>query len=418
MVTVENLKNPYEKQDNFNTRFKLTLNKLYAWSLVAYDRFVMLDSDNLFLQRTDELFQCGQFCAIFINPCVFHTGLFVLQAPPLLATLACFPWCCIEEPLMEITGFYWSCSLHWRSSEACFMNWKLDEKIQMARIRASSIASYFPDLLDRPMFHPPSNGSKLEDMYRLPLGYQMDASYYYLKLRWSIPCGPNSVITFPSAPWFKPWYWWSWPVRPLGFSWHKQRRKTLGYSSELPVILIQSVLYLGVMAVFRMARPSLSKLFCKRRAEKSCTFSHTMIKVAALWSILAAYTLPSSWSLVPCTHLEAGLSTCLAHRFWLLQWSISSCCHHFMSSQLGWGSLVLCLWWRSLGILTVLWGALSLFSYAFCCAPVVWGLLMRALGSLQVLLEREAFLPKLGETTQPPQFSKLYWERLFSEANV
>ncbi|KAJ8467643.1 hypothetical protein OPV22_030195 [Ensete ventricosum] len=79
VVSVENLKNPYENQDNFNTRFKLTLNKLYAWSLVSYDRVVMLDSDNIFLQRTDELFQCGQFCAVFINPCIFHTGLFVLQ---------------------------------------------------------------------------------------------------------------------------------------------------------------------------------------------------------------------------------------------------------------------------------------------------------------------------------------------------
>lgn len=66
-------------QDNFDNRFKLTLNKLYAWNLVDYDRVVMLDADNLFLQKTDELFQCGQFCAVFINPCIFHTGLFVLQ---------------------------------------------------------------------------------------------------------------------------------------------------------------------------------------------------------------------------------------------------------------------------------------------------------------------------------------------------
>ena len=79
VVRVENLDNPYKHQDNFDKRFKLSLNKLYAWSLVDYDRVVMLDADNLFLQNTDELFQCGQFCAVFINPCVFHTGLFVLQ---------------------------------------------------------------------------------------------------------------------------------------------------------------------------------------------------------------------------------------------------------------------------------------------------------------------------------------------------
>jgi hypothetical protein len=79
VVRVSNLDNPYKHQDNFDKRFKLSLNKLYAWSLVEYDRVVMLDADNLFLQNTDELFQCGQFCATFINPCVFHTGLFVLQ---------------------------------------------------------------------------------------------------------------------------------------------------------------------------------------------------------------------------------------------------------------------------------------------------------------------------------------------------
>lgn len=40
------------------------------------------------------------------------------------------------------------------------------------------IGGYFSDLLDQPLFHPPSNGSKLNGHYRLPLGYQMDASYY------------------------------------------------------------------------------------------------------------------------------------------------------------------------------------------------------------------------------------------------
>ena len=80
VVVVENLKNPYEGNlGGMNRRFKLTLNKLYAWSLVDYERVVMIDSDNIFLQNTDELFQCGQFCAVFINPCYFHTGLFVLQ---------------------------------------------------------------------------------------------------------------------------------------------------------------------------------------------------------------------------------------------------------------------------------------------------------------------------------------------------
>lgn len=136
------------------------------------------------------------------------------------------------------------------------------------------IGSYFPNLLDQKMFHPPLNNTKLDGTYRLPLGYQMDASYYCernifhissyskiysrlenssvirinlvaiicswvgfvfiviiisdLRLRWNVPCRPNSVITFPGAPWLKPWYWWAWPVLPLGIQWHESRRQTLG----------------------------------------------------------------------------------------------------------------------------------------------------------------------------------------------
>jgi hypothetical protein len=49
-----------------------------------------------------------------------------------------------------------------------------------------------------------------------------------LKLKWRVPCGPNSVITFPSVPMLKPWYWWSYPTLPLGIAWHEKRRATIG----------------------------------------------------------------------------------------------------------------------------------------------------------------------------------------------
>ncbi|CAK7340684.1 unnamed protein product [Dovyalis caffra] len=39
----------------------------------------MLDADNIFLRKPDELFQCGRLCAVFINPYIFHASLFVLQ---------------------------------------------------------------------------------------------------------------------------------------------------------------------------------------------------------------------------------------------------------------------------------------------------------------------------------------------------
>ncbi|KAK4365198.1 hypothetical protein RND71_016556 [Anisodus tanguticus] len=110
-----------------------------------------------------------------------------------------------------------------------------------------------------------------------------------LRLHWSVPCGPNSVITFPDAPWLKPWYWWSWPVLPLGIQWHEQRRQTLGYDAEMPLVMIQTVLYLGIIV---MTRPNLSK-FCYRREDtKSIFLIRSGLKSIAIWSILAPYIVP------------------------------------------------------------------------------------------------------------------------------
>ncbi|KAL0446303.1 UNVERIFIED_CONTAM: putative glucuronosyltransferase PGSIP8 [Sesamum latifolium] len=375
VMRVDNIKNPYSTQSNFDWRFKLTLNKLYAWKLVNYERVVMLDADNLFFQKTDELFQCGKFCAVFINPCIFHTGLFVLQP--------------------SLTVF--------------------DDMIHQLEAGRSNpdgadqgfIGSYFPDLLDRPMFHPPPNGTKLDGTYRLPLGYQMDASYYYLRLRWSVPCGPNSVVTFPGAPWLKPWYWWSWPVLPLGIQWHKQRLQTLGYSAEMPIVFIEAVFYLGIIAVARLARPNLSKL-CYRREGKNILFLQAGLKLIALWSVLAAYVVP--FFFVPHTiHPLIGWSLYLLGAF-----SLSSVATiAFLLPTLP----VLAPWFGILGSLFVMacpWypdgvvRALSVFAYAFCCSPLLWTSLVKIMSSLQVSLDREAFLPRLGENSSPAGFNKLY----------
>ncbi|XP_038725657.1 putative glucuronosyltransferase PGSIP8 [Tripterygium wilfordii] len=375
VVRVKSLNNPYKNQANFDRRFKLTLNKLYAWSLVDYDRVVMLDSDNLFLQKTDELFQCGQFCAAFINPCIFHTGLFVLK------------------PSMDV----FKDMLH---------------QLEIGKENEDGadqgfIGAYFPDLLDQPMFHPPANGTKLDGTYRLPLGYQMDASYYYLRLRWSVPCGPNSVITFPGAPWLKPWYWWSWPVLPLGISWHEQRRQTLGYSAEMPMVVIQSVVYLGIIALTRVARPNLSKL-CYRQSDKNINLVQAGVKVIAVWSIIAAYIVPII--VIPCTlHPILAWSIYFLGSFALCSIIVNA----FLLPMLP----VLVPWLGILGVLFAMafpWyengvvRALAVFGYAFCCAPVLWVSLVKIRDCLQVSLEREAFFPRLGESSPPSGFNKLY----------
>ncbi|KAE8796755.1 Glycogenin-1 [Hordeum vulgare] len=377
VVVVENLKNPYEGNlGGMNRRFKLTLNKLYAWSLVEYERVVMIDSDNIFLQNTDELFQCGQFCAVFINPCYFHTGLFVLQ------------------PSRDVfNGMLHDLEIGRDNSDGADQGF---------------LVGCFPDLLDKPLFHPPENGTKLNGTYRLPLGYQMDASYYYLKLHWHVPCGPNSVITFPSAPWFKPWYWWSWPILPLGLSWHKQRWDDLGYAAEIPVVLMELLMYIGIIALTRLARPQMTKLCYNRRPEKQGALVQWLIKLAGFVAMMAAYTIP--FFVIPCTiHPIMGWSMYL---FGVLAFSMVVI-NAFLLPPLA----VLTAWLGIVGMLFVMafpWyhdgiaRILVVVAYAFCSAPFLWASMVRVMDSLQTMLERDPHFPRLGDPAPETEFSKLY----------
>ncbi|KAK5813139.1 Glycogenin-2 [Gossypium arboreum] len=274
-------------------------------------------ADNLFLHKTDELFQCGQFCAVFINPCIFHTGLFVLQ------------------PSSEV----FKDMIHQLETG----------KANPDGADQGFIGAYFPDLLDQPMFYPHLNGTTLDGHHRLPMGYQMDASYYYLKLGWRVPCRPNSVITFPGAPWLKPWYWWSWPVLPLGIQWHQNSRQTLVYAAEMPIVMIQSastiVAYIVPFAII------------PRTIHPLVGWTLYFLGSVALSSVAINSFLPAAVPiLVPLIGVLGSL-------------------------------LVMACPWYPDGVTR----AFAVFGYAFCYAPIV-----KVTARLQVSLEKRTNFPKIG----------------------
>ncbi|KAM0014470.1 putative glycogenin glucosyltransferase [Helianthus debilis subsp. tardiflorus] len=186
------------------------------------------------------------------------------------------------------------------------------------------IGGYFPDLLDQPMFiHPQMEPNLMvhSDLWML-LIIVSHSNMLVLLLTWSVPCEPNNVITFPGASWLKPWYWWSWPVLPLNIQWHEQRRETIWYSmyvifnniivfvihvifniittvfgstffirdrydSEMPFVLIQTIIYLCIIAVTRLVRPT-TKL-CYHGTDKNLTIIQTSLKAIAILSIIISY---------------------------------------------------------------------------------------------------------------------------------
>lgn len=179
------------------------------------------------------------------------------------------------------------------------------------------------------------------------------------------------------------------------------------YASDVSVALIQSIIYLGIMAMTRLARPNITKL-CYRRIEKNTALLQTGLKFIAIWSIIVAYIVP--FFTIPCTvHPLVGWALYLLGSFAITSITINV----FQLPMLS----VLALWIGIFGALLVMAfplypdgivRALCVFGYAFCFAPFAWISLVKVMSSLQVSLERDAFFPKLGESSPPSGFNKLY----------
>lgn len=175
----------------------------------------------------------------------------------------------------------------------------------------------------------------------------------------------------------------------------------------MPWVLIQAVFYLGIILVTRLARPSITKL-CYRRSDRNLAMIQTAFKMVALLLILSAYIIP--FFTIPQTiHPLIGWSLYLTGSFALSSIPINA----FLLPMLP----VLTPWLGILGTLLVMAfpsypdgvvRALSVFGYAFCCAPFLWISFVKITTHLQVLIDKEVLFPRLGESGVNSGLSKVY----------
>lgn len=178
--------------------------------MLDYERVIYMDADNLFFHNIDELFKCGHFCAVYMNPCNFHTGLFVVTPSnktynSLLKALATLP--------------------SYDGADQGFL------------------VAYFDGLQKAPLFDPehPFAEKDMPPMQRLPINYNnnhmyallylVTPSFHYVEgamdqfrvfgMRESDE--PFYSLTYAIAPILKPWYWWGYPVLDMNWYWDQQR---------------------------------------------------------------------------------------------------------------------------------------------------------------------------------------------------
>jgi hypothetical protein len=173
---VDDIPNPFK--DSVKPRFLHALNKLHLWRMTRYERVVYLDSDNIVTHNMDELFGCGRFCVVYMNPCHFHTGLIVVK-PDL-------------DEYDRLISVLMNGGQSYDGADQGFLS-----------------HVYGSELMRAPLFvGNRSLSTHPDDLMRLPIGYNMHHLYRYETMDWSMFAvqrfkyvdPPFMSVTFPIAP--------------------------------------------------------------------------------------------------------------------------------------------------------------------------------------------------------------------------
>jgi hypothetical protein len=193
----------------------LTYTQLFAQT--QFGRVVYLAPETLVKHDVAALAACPVFCAPFVSPCSFSTGVMVIQPNQTFYRDLIQAWpshTCSHSANDNPDGL---------DEEACALNELLGMRLLNAPLFSLESSTAQNMLLQ-------SNASAefLErgPMMRLPMGCQAPHVLYYPRLRFEIPvqpCGQLRVIDFAGPSVMQPWRWWTYSVMDLSWDWQKYR---------------------------------------------------------------------------------------------------------------------------------------------------------------------------------------------------
>ena len=192
------LDSPYTHNAKFDDRFTQVMTKLKIFELIQYRKIVFIDGDSLVLDSLEELFECGRFCAAFINPCYFNSGLMLIT-----------PDKSVYEDMQKKLPVLKS----YDGGDQGFLN------------------NYYPNLLNKKSFLPNAEKGRrkkeMDGVRRLPFGWHVDHSSYYPRFAFDFSskrCGKQRNAEFLGPTFAKPWLWWTYTVMDLSWEWHRHRK--------------------------------------------------------------------------------------------------------------------------------------------------------------------------------------------------
>eukprot|EP00871_Galdieria_phlegrea_P004079 jgi/Galph1/4672/GphlegSOOS_G3399.1 len=277
---VSSVANPYTKGPKYSKRFDEVLAKLVIFNLTEYESVVYIDADSLVFGPLNELFHCANFCAAFINPCLFNSGVMALK-----------PSTVVFDDMIE----------------------KLPQLASYDGADQGFLNSYFSSLYYAPVFDPQSENGTGGSLRRLPFGYHLDHILFYPRFRWEIPekpCGLMKIVEFLGGPLLKPWKWWSYLICDLSWEWLRYRMELEdpyppGYMQGRGIfyrcIFMYFLAFVGILSLRkRYAGP---RIFLARL-------------ITFVWSYIPFHDL-LSWIFTDFIHDRAFLLFCLALGFFL-----------------------------------------------------------------------------------------------------